>query len=104
MSEQIRQEACCCSRKKKRTPEEVQALAHRLNRVEGQIRGIRAMLEKDAYCPDILTQVAAATAALQSFGRELLASHIRSCVVEDIHSGKDEAADELIATLQKFLK
>ena len=97
-------DACCCARVKKRTPEEVQALTNRLNRVEGQIRGLRAMLEKDAYCPDILTQVAAATAALQSFGRELLASHIRSCVVEDIRAGKDEAADELIATLQKFLK
>ena len=94
----------CCCRTKKRTPEEVKALSNRLNRVEGQIRGIRAMLEKDAYCPEILTQVAAATAAMQSFGRELLANHIRTCVVEDIHAGKDEAAEELIDTMQKFLK
>ena len=82
----------------------MQALTHRLNRVEGQIRGIRAMLEKDAYCPDILTQVAAATAALQSFGRELLASHIRSCVVEDIQSGDSAAVDELTELLRKLMK
>ena len=77
---------------------------HRLNRIEGQIRGIRGMVENDAYCPDILVQSAAAGAALNAFNKELLASHIRTCVVEDIRGGKDEVIDELVATLQKLMK
>lgn len=95
---------CCCARKKLRTEEEQKALMNRLNRIEGQIRGIRGMLEKDAYCPDILTQASAANAALNAFCRELLASHVRSCVAEDIRAGKDETIDELLATLQKLMK
>lgn len=95
---------CPCHQEKKRTPEEVRKLVHRLNRVEGQIRGIRSMVEKDAYCPDILTQVAAATAALDAFNRELLATHIRTCVAEDIRRGQDQTIDELIATLQKLMR
>lgn len=98
---------CCCScsqRKKERTPEEYKRLIHRLNRIEGQIRGIRGMVENDAYCPDILVQSAAASAALNAFNKELLASHIRTCVVEDIRDGKDEVIDELVATLQKLMK
>ena len=95
---------CCCTRKKLRTEEEQKALMNRLNRIEGQIRGIRGMLEKDAYCPDILTQASAANAALNAFCRELLASHVRSCVAEDIRAGKDETIDELLATLQKLMK
>lgn len=79
-------------------------LIHRLNRVEGQIRGIRGMVERDAYCPDILVQAAAANAALNAFCKELLASHIRTCVAEDIRAGKDEAIDELVCTLQKLMK
>ena len=79
-------------------------LIHRLNRIEGQIRGIRGMVENDAYCPDILVQSAAAGAALNAFNKELLASHIRTCVVEDIRDGKDEVIDELVATLQKLMK
>ena len=73
-------------------------------RIEGQIRGIRGMVENDAYCPDILVQSAAAGAALNAFNKELLASHIRTCVVEDIRDGKDEVIDELVATLQKLMK
>ena len=80
----------CSQRKKERTPEEYTRLIHRLNRIEGQIRGIRGMVENDAYCPDILMQSAA--------------SHIRTCVVEDIRGGKDEVIDELVATLQKLMK
>jgi len=95
---------CCCARKKLRTEEEQKALMNRLNRIEGQIRGIRGMLEKDAYCPDILTQASAANAALNAFCRELLASHVRTCVAEDIRAGKDETIDELLATLQKLMK
>ena len=95
---------CCCARKKQRTGEEQKALMNRLSRIEGQIRGIRGMLEKDAYCPDILTQAAAANAALNAFCRELLANHVRSCVAEDIRAGKDETIDELLTTLQKLMK
>ena len=95
---------CACMRKKERTEEEKRALINRLSRIEGQIRGIRAMVEKDAYCTDILTQSAAAGAALNGFSRELMASHIRSCVAEDIRSGRDEVIDELIVTLQKLMK
>lgn len=79
-------------------------LIHRLSRIEGQIRGIRGMVEKDAYCTDILIQVSAANAALNAFNKELLASHIRTCVVEDIRAGKDEVIDDLVATLQKLMK
>ena len=95
---------CCCGcsqRKKERTPEEYKRLIHRLNRIEGQIRG---MFENDAYCPDILVQSAAAGAALNAFNKELLASHIRGCVARDIREGKDEVIDELVATLQKLMK
>lgn len=96
--------ACNCHKTKERSQEEYKRLIHRLNRVEGQIRGIRGMVEKSAYCTDILAQVAAANAALNAFSRELLAEHIRTCVARDIRSGKDETLDELIATLQKLMK
>ena len=96
---------CCCSqRKKERTPEEYTKLIHRLNRIEGQIRGIRGMVENNAYCPDILVQSAAVTAAMNAFNKELLASHIRTCVAEDIRAGRDETIDELVTTLQKLMK
>ena len=94
----------CCMRTRKRTEEEYRDLIHRLNRVEGQIRGIKGMLEKDAYCVDILNQVSAASSALNSFTRVLLENHIRSCVAEDIREGKDDKLEELLATLQKLMK
>ncbi len=94
----------CGERKKKRTPEEQKALLTRLRRAEGQIRGIQKMVENDAYCPDILIQVSAVTNALNSFNKELLACHVRSCVAEDIREGKDEAIDELVKVLQKLMK
>ena len=94
----------CCMRTKERSPEEYQDLIHRLNRVEGQIRGIKGMLEKNAYCVDILNQVAAAGSALNSFTRVLLENHMRSCVAEDIREGKDEKLEELLRTLQKLMK
>ena len=94
----------CAERKKKRTEEEQKALLTRLKKAEGQIRGIEKMVEENAYCPDILVQVQAVTQALNSFNKELLASHMKSCVVNDIRAGKDEVIDELVATLQKIMK
>ena len=94
----------CSARRKERSPEEYKKLINRLSRIEGQIRGIRGMVERDAYCTDILTQVAAANAALSAFSRVLLAEHIRSCVAADIRAGKDETVDELIVTLQRLIK
>ena len=101
----IMDEKCCCSHKKKeRTDEEYKKLIHRLNRIEGQIRGIRGMVENDAYCTDILIQVSAVNAALNAFNKELLANHIRTCVMDDIRNGKDEIVEELVNTLQKLMK
>lgn len=99
------EKCCCCHHKtKERSEKEYKDLIHRLNRIEGQIRGIKGMVEKDAYCPDILIQVAAVNAALNSFNKVLLANHIRTCVAEDIRAGKDEVIDELVTTLQKLMK
>ena len=101
---------CCnhqceaCHKHKERTPEEMKTLINRLNRIEGQIRGIRGMVEKSAYCPDILVQVAAVNAALHAFNRELLSQHIRTCVAQDIREGHDEVIEELVTTLQKLMK
>lgn len=94
----------CCHRTKERSPDEVKDLIHRLNRIEGQVRGIRKMVENSAYCPEILIQVSAVNAALNSFNKVLLASHIRTCVAEDIRRGQDETIDELVKTLQKLMK
>ncbi len=94
----------CECRKKHRDDEEIRALTNRLARIEGQVRGVRGMLEADAYCIDILTQVSAISSALDGFKRELLANHIKSCVVSDVKAGKDEAVDELILTLGKLIK
>lgn len=102
----MEKEKCChCSqRKKERSPEEYKKLIHRLNRIEGQIRGIKGMVENNAYCPDILIQSAAVNAAINAFNKELLANHIGTCVADDIRNGKDEAIDELVVTLQKLMK
>lgn len=94
----------CCHRTKKRGDEEYKSLINRLSRIEGQIRGIKGMVERDAYCPDILVQASAVSAALNAFSKELLASHIRTCVADDIRDGKDETIDELVTTLQKLMK
>ena len=107
------EETCCCcasanqdeeKKTRHRTPEEYKRLCNRLSRIEGQIRGIRRMLDESAYCPDILTQAAAANAALNAFSRELLSQHIRSCVVNDLQNGKDETVDELLDTMQKLMR
>lgn len=97
--------ACCPACKtKERSEKEYKDLVHRLNRIEGQIRGIKGMVESDAYCTDILTQVAAVNAALNSFNKVLLGNHIKSCVINDIREGKEETVDELLNTLQKLMK
>lgn len=95
---------CCCQKSKHRSEEEYRSLMNRLNRIEGQVRGVKGMLEKEAYCTDILTQVAAVNAALNAFSKELLANHIRTCVAKDIRDGKDEVIDDLVRTMQKLMK
>lgn len=99
----IPEETGCC-RHKHREPSEYEALLKRLNRIEGQVRGVRGMVEKEAYCTDILTQVSAIQSALNAFSRELLANHIRTCVADGIRAGNDEVVDELLKTLQKLMK
>ena len=94
----------CCYKTKERSDKEYRDLLHRLNRIEGQVRGIRKMVERDAYCTDILVQVSAVNAALNSFNKVLLASHIKTCVTRDIKEGKEETVDELVTTLQKLMK
>ncbi len=89
---------------KERPQDEIKRLLNRLSRIEGQIRGIRGMVEKGAYCTDILVQSAAVSAAMNAFNRDLLANHIRTCVTDDIRAGKDEVVDELVHTLQKLMK
>ena len=93
-----------CHDLKVRTEEEHKTLINRLNRIEGQVRGVKRMIEEDAYCIDILTQVSAINAALNSFNKVLLAEHIRTCVAEDVKAGNDETIEELVATLQKLMK
>ena len=93
-----------CAKHKHRTEKEYKSLVNRLNRIEGQIRGIIGMLENDAYCNDILIQSAAAGAALNAFNRELIANHIKGCVVRDVKNGDMEVIDELVAILQKLMK
>lgn len=95
-------EACC--RHKHREAEEYNSLIRRLSRIEGQVRGVKGMVEKEAYCTDILTQVSAIQSALNAFSKELLANHIRTCVVEDIQNGQTEVVDDLLNTIQKLMK
>ena len=112
------EEQCFCHKTKERSEKEYKPVfqmlwfgvlpchhaINRLNRIEGQIRGIKGMVEKNCYCPDILIQVAAANAALNSFNKVLLGNHIRTCVARDIREGKDETIDELVGVLQKLMK
>ncbi|MBP3493176.1 MAG: metal-sensing transcriptional repressor [Oscillospiraceae bacterium] len=94
----------CCHKTKVRDASELQALTNRLSRIEGQVRGLKEMLQRDAYCPDILVQVSAVSAALNSFSKELLSSHIRTCVADGIRGGDDAVIDELVCVLQKMMK
>ncbi|MBQ9272644.1 MAG: metal-sensing transcriptional repressor [Mogibacterium sp.] len=104
-SKPAKKDCCACSEKhKERSPEEYKDLINRLSRIEGQVRGIKAMVEKGAYCPDILIQTSAVNSALNSFSKVLLSNHIRTCVRNDIKDGNDEVVEELVATLQKMMK
>lgn len=102
---------CCCGlvsdvegRIKERSDDEKKKLVNRLNRIEGQIRGVKNMLETDVYCTDILIQMSAISAALNSFNKELLARHIRTCVATDIREGRDDSMEDLLKTIQKLMK
>jgi DNA-binding FrmR family transcriptional regulator len=95
---------CCCKKTKIRNEKEYKDLLNRLSRIEGQVRGIKGMVENSAYCTDILVQVAAVNAALNSFNKVLLGNHIRTCVADDIRNGKEETVDELVHVLQKLMK
>lgn len=95
---------CCAPKSKERSEKEYKDLLNRLSRIEGQVRGVKAMLERDAYCTDIITQVTAINAALNSFNKVLLANHIKTCVTQDIKDGKEETVDELVVILQKLMK
>lgn len=100
----IEETRCCCQKTKERSEAELRSLMNRLSRIEGQVRGIKGMLERDVYCPDILIQVSAVNAALNGFARELLGNHIRTCVVHDVRDGNDETIEELVALLPKLMK
>lgn len=99
--------SCCADssgKTTKRSEDERRKLINRLSRIEGQIRGIRKMVESDCYCADILVQSAAVNAAVNSFNKDLIARHIRTCVARDIREGNDDVIDELVLTLQKLMK
>ena len=93
-----------CCRKKIRSEDELRSLKNRLARIEGQIRGIKNMVDSDAYCIDILTLVAAAQSALISFNKELLSSHIKTCVADGVRDGDNGKIDELVETIKKLMK
>lgn len=97
-------ECTCCQKKKERSDKEYKDMLNRLSRIEGQVRGIKKMVESNAYCTDILMQVSAVNAALNSFNKVLLANHIKSCVTNDIKEGKEETVDELVEVLQKLMR
>ena len=99
-----KKECCHCHKTKERSEKEYKDMINRLNRIEGPVRGVKRMVEEDAYCPDILIQVAAANAALNSVSRELLAQHIGSCVADDLRAGSDEKLEELLRLLPKLMK
>lgn len=103
---QMSDKKCCCSGEKRtlRTDEQKKKMQNRLKRIEGQIRGIQSMIERDCYCNDILIQSAAVSAAVNAFNKEILANHIHTCVVRDIKNGDDSVVDELVATIQKLMK
>ena len=97
-------ECCGCHKTRVRNDEELKKLTNRLSRIEGQVRGLREMLERDVYCIDVLVQVSAVNAALNSFSKELLSEHLRTCVADNLRQGNDEVIDELVAALQKLMK
>ena len=93
-----------CARKTERSEEQKKKLINRLSRLEGQVRGVRKMIENDAYCNDVLIQTAAIGAAVDAFSREVLRAHLHTCVIRDIREGRDEVADELMETLERLMR
>ena len=104
MSEKKNAACPACEKKTERAEEEKKKLLNRLSRLEGQVRGVKKMIESDAYCNDVLIQTAAISAAVDAFSREVLRSHLHSCVIRDIREGRDEVADELMATLERMMR
>ena len=100
----VEDHSCCSHKTKERTEKEYKDLINRLNRIEGQVRGVKNMIENDAYCTDIVLQVSAINAALNSFNRQLLAEHIRTCVADDIRNGKDDTIEDLVNTVTRLMK
>lgn len=100
----MKENCCHTGKKKSRSERECREMINRLKRIEGQVRGVQNMVENESYCIDILTQVSAITAALNSFNKVLLAEHIRTCVTDDIRAGKEETVEELVAALQKLMR
>lgn len=98
------EECPACRKTRVRSGEEMKKLCNRLSRIEGQVRGLREMLQRDVYCTDILVQVSAVNAALNSFSRELLSEHLRTCVAENLRQGNDEVIEELVGVFQKIMK
>lgn len=94
----------CCDKHKEREDKEFKDLVTRLNRIEGQVKGIKKMVEEERYCVDIITQVSAVQSALNAFNKVLLSNHIKSCVVEDIKAGDEAVVDELCGLIQKLMK
>lgn len=91
--------------RKSHHPEAVKKdLTTRLNRIEGQIRGIKGMIDKDTYCDDVITQLAATQSALNSVAKILLEGHMRGCVVNRLEEGDTDVIDELVVTIQKLMK
>ena len=98
------EQECCGMRKKERSPEEYKDLMTRLNRIEGQIKGIKGMVEKDAYCTDILIQIKAVSAALNGLNKKILENHLRTCIVTDLKNGREDSLEDLVSTLQKLME
>lgn len=94
----------CDTRKSHHSEKTKQSLIHRLNRIEGQVRGVKGLIEKDTYCDDVLNQIASIQSALNGLGKQLLEHHLKSCVVERIEEGDHAVLDELLITINKLIK
>ncbi len=104
MDEMVYTPGCCEERTTKRTEEEKKLLLNRLSRLEGQIRGIKKMVDEDAYCADLLTQTAAVSSALGSLECEIMTRHLKNCVANDLKNGRTESTEEMSKLLRKLLK
>lgn len=106
-NESLLDESCCSSlniRKSHHSEKAKKNLVSRLNRIEGQVRGIKGLIERDTYCDDVITQISATQAALNSVAKLLLEAHMKECVVDRIQEGDLEVLDEVLVTIQKLMK